>query len=126
VNTTGSSNTVTQTRSGSQSVPAHTFLVIELQTWPVHLTVPFQTNVVIDADLIPNDKGFAHLSNILDEGKRTFPISGTIEADDASSGQLVFFNEPYDSTKCPQAGRLATVNRYRPSATVKLTGTDKP
>ena len=47
------------------SAPANTFLVLELETWPIRLKVPFSTTVVIDADLNQNDKGYRRLSDVL-------------------------------------------------------------
>ena len=44
----GGGTTVQTTRSGSQAVPANTFLMIQLQTWPVQYTVPFSTTVTVD------------------------------------------------------------------------------
>jgi hypothetical protein len=101
--TTGNTSIVTTQRSGSQAVPAQTFLVIELQTWPVHYSITFNTTATIDADLSANDKGYKRLSDILSETQRTFPISGTLQADNASSGVLVFYNIPFDASKCPSA-----------------------
>jgi hypothetical protein len=90
VTATGSSNTVTVTRTGTQSLPPKTFLLIQLKVWPVQYTIPFKTTVTVDADLTPNDKGYQHLSQIVPIEKRSFPISGKIEADDASQGVLEF------------------------------------
>jgi hypothetical protein len=120
VNTTGSSSTVTQTRSGTQAVPANTFLVIELRTWPVQYTVPFSTTVTVDADLSANDRGYQHLSDIINEKIRTFTIAGTIEAADASKGDLVFFNIPFDKTKCPTPNAVSTVPHFKTPLGTKL------
>jgi hypothetical protein len=94
--------------------------MIELQTWPVHYTVPFDAVATIDADLSANDKGYKRLSDILNETQRTFPISGTLEAEDASSGALVFYDLPYDQSKCP-AVSAPVFTSFTPTKKTKLT-----
>jgi hypothetical protein len=122
VTTDGTQATVQETRQAAQAVPAHTFLMIELRTWPVQLTVPFNATATIDADLSRNDKGYQHLSDILSEADRTFPISGTLEADDASSGTLVFYDLPYDSSQCPDgSGASPGIPNFKPNKKTKLT-----
>jgi Aerolysin toxin len=122
VDASGTSTTVTTTRTGSQAVPADTFLDIELQTWPVHYTVPFNTTAIVDADLSANDKGYTLLSDILDQAHRTFPVSGTIEANDASSGNLVFYDLPFQQSLCPSASNQTQgLAHYRPATNTKLT-----
>jgi hypothetical protein len=96
--------------------------MIELQTWPVQLTVPFSATAMIDADLSRNDKGYQHLSDILNEAERTFPIAGTLEAEDASSGTLVFYDLPYDPSRCPSgSGSAAGISGFKPDKKTKLT-----
>ena len=122
VTTDGSTISVQETRTGSQAVPPHTLLMIELQTWPVQLTVPFSATATIDADLSRNDKGYQHLSDILNEAERTFPISGTLEADDASSGTLVFDDLAYDPSRCPDGSNTAGgIPAFKPDNKTKLT-----
>ena len=121
VNTTGTNMTATKTRSGTQTLQPHTFLVIELQVWPVHYTIPFSTNVIVDADLSPNDAKLQHLSDVMSEGDRTFPIAGSLEAEDSPSGELVFYDMTYDASQCPGGGaQPQAAEKVKPPKDVKL------
>jgi hypothetical protein len=120
--TNGTTTTVQEQRSGSQAVPAHTMMMIELRTWPVRFTAPFSTTVVVDGDLSQNNKGYKRLSDILPESQRTFPISGKLEADDASEANLVFYDLRYDPKLCPTgAVNGAVVPGFKPDKKLKMT-----
>jgi hypothetical protein len=112
--------TTTRAQSGSTTLQPGTAEVGELRIWPVQYTEPFHTTVVVDADLSNNDKGYHHLSDILDGPSRTFDITGHIEADDASIGQLVFYDSPYDPSICGSKKAVLQQN-YVPKDGSKLT-----
>jgi hypothetical protein len=115
IDTSDKSYLVTTIRSGTQTLPPKSFELIELETWPVQYTVPFTTTVTIDGDLSPNDKHLQHISDVLGEPQRTFSIAGTVEAQDASSGVLKFFDVSYNASKCVQG-----VREFKPSKATKL------
>jgi hypothetical protein len=72
--------------------------------------------------LSQNNKGYKRISDILSETQRTFPISGAIEANDASSGSLVFYDLPFDALLCPKGtGSVTGISEYKPNKNLKLT-----
>jgi hypothetical protein len=56
-----------------------------------------------------NNKGYKHLSDIIPEADRTFPINGTIGFVDAADARITTYDIPYDFSKCPPDGRLIKV-----------------
>jgi hypothetical protein len=99
--TAGSQDTTTRTVTGTITVPGLSTSVAELSVWPVHFVFPFHATVTVDADLSPkNDRGLTALSQILDVNARTYDITGTLVADDASDGKLMFYDLTFDSSTC--------------------------
>lgn len=111
--TSGSQESITRSQTGSITVKPQETTVAELRVWPIRYAVPFHATVTIDADLSANDKGFRVLSDILDGPSRTFDISGTIEADDASEGELVFYDIPFDPATCGGTTHVAVRKHVR-------------
>ena len=60
------------------------------------------------------------MSDLLEESKRTFDITGSVEANDASAGQLVFYDLAYDATACHGVTGVVVKNGYVPKPTDKL------
>lgn len=115
--------TVTRIRTASTTVPAGTAAVLEMKIWPIHFVVPFSTTVTVDADLSRNDRHLQLLSQLLtDPAARTFPITGTIEANDASEGITVEYVVAYDPSRCTGAAKRARVvlEHYRPASDAKF------
>lgn len=109
--------TVTYTHNDNWSVPPGKAAVVQIRAWTVQYTMPFSTTVIIDADLSANDKGLMHLSDIVpDPAKRTFPVAGTVTADDASAAHYVEYGVPYDPSQCG-GGDLTPVKLHVASRT---------
>src|ERR1700758_3758582 len=60
----------------SQNRCAQSRCALEFLVTPTQFSVPFSTNVIVDADLSTNDPGLASLSQIADQARRTFPVDG--------------------------------------------------
>jgi hypothetical protein len=118
VNTSGTQDTVTRTQTGAITLQPKTAVLAQLQMFPVNFVVPFHTTVTVDADLSPNDLGDHLLSDLLGKNARTFPISGTIEANDASAGILIFSDIQFDPTKCHGSGVIT--ESHKPGSDDKL------
>jgi hypothetical protein len=96
--------TVTRAHTQSVTVPAGSHTIVQLRVWPVRYTLPFSTTIIIDSDVSPNDKGYKTLADIFpDPATRTFSITGIVQADDASEGDVVQMSAPYDPALCQQA-----------------------
>lgn len=105
--------TITKSVTVSSTVLPGNAAVLELKFWPVHFVIPFSTTVTVDADVSPNDANLKRLSQIFpDPAVRTFDISGTIEAVDASAAVGVIYAIQYDPTKCPAGAKTATKANY--------------
>jgi hypothetical protein len=89
--------------------------MIQLQTWPLHYTVSFSTSVIVDGPLNANDRGLQHVSDVLSESQRTFPVVGTIQADNASDGKLVFYDVTFDPSQCPAGAGVRSVLNFMPA-----------
>jgi hypothetical protein len=76
-------------------------MVGQLRVWPIVVSIPFRTNVIIDAELTPNDRGLKLLSSILPDSSRTFAITGQLDIRDASDGEFVLLQPPLDAKDCP-------------------------
>jgi hypothetical protein len=114
--------TVTRTDTDSITVNPGAVGVVQLRVWPVQYTLPFTTTVTVDADLSPNDKGFKLLSDVFpDPAVRTYPINGTLQADDASAGEVVEMTAPYDASLCDSDVTQHIGEHITPSKKVKLT-----
>ena len=120
-NTVGSQDSVTLTQTGTITVPGHSAVMAELRAWPVHFTVPFHANVTVDADISANDKGITLLSQILSPDKRSFVIEGTLEANAASEGHLVFYDLPFDPAACGPTPSIVVDTTYVPKNGTKIT-----
>jgi len=120
VKTSGETDTTTVSRTETVSVNPQTSTVAELRVWPVHYSIPFHTVVTVDADLSQNDKSYHRLSDILDESKRTFPISGSVDANESSDGSAIFYNIPYDPSSCPNATVVVTKANYAPKRLTRI------
>lgn len=118
VTNSGTQDMVTRTQTGAVTLQPKTAVLAQLEMFPVNFVIPFHTTVTIDADLSPNDLGDHLLSGILGKDARTFPISGTIEANDASAGTLIFSDIQFDWAKCHHSGM--TTDSHKPSSDDKL------
>jgi hypothetical protein len=99
-----SGTTITITKSGTEAVQPNTALMIQLEVWPMRYTVPFTTSVTINGALSNGQ----NLSDLFSSAQLTFPIAGTLTADNSSDGAVVPFNPPFDKSKCPTAAIGAT------------------
>jgi len=114
--------TVTRTHNDSVQVPIGAVSVVQMRVWPIQYTLPFITSVTVDADLSPNDKGLKLLSDILpDPVSRTFVVSGTLSANDASAGQTVGMTAPYNPSLCTSTQTSYIGPHFVPSSKMKLT-----
>jgi hypothetical protein len=114
--------TVTRTATVSATVPTNSAAVLELMVWPVHFVVPFSTTVTVDADLSTNDQKLSQLSQIYpDESVRTFDISGTLQANDASGGKAVIYSVPPDPSQCPAGTQYVERTNYVTPPTTEVT-----
>jgi hypothetical protein len=113
--------TVTRSKTLSVTIPTGTAAVLELQIWPVHLIYPFSATVVVDADISGNDENIKHLSDIYpDVSDRTFLISGTIDAADASAGRGTDYAVSLDQTICSGASQNVTKPHFDVPSEMKL------
>ena len=119
VNTSGTQDTVTRTQTGTITLQPKTAVLAQLEMFPINFVVPFHTTVTVDADLSSNDLGDHLLSELLGKDDRTFPISGSIEASDASAGTLIFSDIQFDPAKCRGSG--VTTESHKPNSDDKLT-----
>lgn len=62
--------------SETEPVPPQSRYALEFLVTPTEFSIPFSAMVTVDADLSANDKGLAHLSDIADQSKRTFQVTG--------------------------------------------------
>jgi hypothetical protein len=66
--------------------------------YKIGITIPFSTEVTVDANLSANDKGYTLLSQVMpDPATRTFMITGTIATEDGSEGDWLHASVTYDS-----------------------------
>jgi hypothetical protein len=72
----GSALSTTLQINETESVPPQSRYALEFLVSPTQFTVPFSATVTVDADLSANDPGLAHLSDVADQSKRTFPVDG--------------------------------------------------
>lgn len=109
VDTTGWQQTITRGYQAQAQLAPKTAMYVEVETWPVTYAATFHTNVVVDADLSDNDKGFKKLSDIIDASKRRFPIAGTFGFVDAAEAQNASFDIPFDASKCDSGKTIVTI-----------------
>ena len=122
VSINGTQETVTRTHTVSTVVLPGSAAVLELKIWPVHFVVPFSTTVIVDADLSANDKNIKHLSDVYpDASTRTFPVSGTIDATDASEGVAATFIAEYDPSQCVRGATQVLKKNFPLPTDLKLT-----
>ena len=93
--------TVTRRAKARIVMPAQSAVALEVDTWPVTYTAKFHTTVTVDADLSPNDKKLKHLSDVVGEDERTFPITGKISVVDAANAKPSSWDIPFDAGFCP-------------------------
>jgi hypothetical protein len=96
--TTGDSTTISRQDGNTISIPPLTQATLEFYIYKIGIVIPFSTTVTIDAELSPNVKGSAHLSDIIpDVVSRTFTIQGTITTEDGSRGDWLHASKTFKS-----------------------------
>nr|WKF58512.1 hypothetical protein HUO10_003012 [Paraburkholderia busanensis] len=93
--------------SGQVQEPWRSKSLVAAIAHKIGVEIPFSATAVIDGDLSPNDKGFKHISDVLDTKARTFEVIGTIFTDMASQADLTFFDpKPVEASDCVSPGPL--------------------
>jgi hypothetical protein len=96
--TSSSSTQITRTDSNIYGIPPLTLGFLEYYVSKIGITIPFSTEVTVDANLSTNDKGYTLLSQVMpDPATRTFMITGTITSEDGSDGDWLHASVTYNS-----------------------------
>ena len=99
----GTALSYTISRSGTVQMPPRTRTVSTLSSYRVETSLPFTLRVTVDGDLSDNEAGKRHLSDLLTAAERTFPVTGTIVAEDSSEGRLTLQDAPFNTGMCGAA-----------------------
>lgn len=89
----GADTTVQRTGTVTINIGPDSLTIAELRVWPIRLSIPFRTRVLIDADLSQNDRGLKLLSELFPaDSSRSFDIQGRLDMTDASGGSIGVFS----------------------------------
>jgi hypothetical protein len=78
--------TVSRSLSATISASPHKQGKVELLAFETTVQIPFSATIVIDGTLAQNQSGLTKASQLLNEGDRTLPFSGTLSLTDVSEG----------------------------------------
>lgn len=111
--TTGSATTDTAgesfqiAASGQVQEPWRSKSLVAAIAHKIEVEIPFSATATVDGDLSANDKGFKHISDILDANARTFEVTGAIFTQMASQANLTFFDtKAVEANDCVSPGPL--------------------
>jgi hypothetical protein len=111
VNTLGTNETVSHNHSETIIVPGQSVYLAELRHYPIDLAVPFETKVLVDADLSANNAGLTRLSQIVSDSARTYEVAGLIHASDASGATFRLLERPITAADCAFAEKIRVLSK---------------